>query len=141
MRELPKNLARCPHARIEQGYLALGPAGLQVRLRRAGAKLSLTYKRDTGRVREEREVKLTPAQFSVLWPATFGRRLTKVRYDVPFGKHVVEIDVYRGRHQGLVVAEVEFKTDRAARAFVRPDWLGTDVTGRARYSNVLLACM
>ena len=140
VQELPKNLARFPHSRIEQGYLALGAGGLQVRLRRAGQKHSLTYKRETGRVRHEREVVLTPEQFAVLWPATFGQRLTKIRYDVPFGKHVIEIDIYRGRHQGLVVAEVEFQNDRAARAFRPPPWLGKDVTGSPRYSNVLLAC-
>ena len=101
--------------------------------------MSLTFKRDQGRVRHEREVTLTPKQFAVLWPATFGRRLTKMRYDVPFGKHVIEIDIYRGRHRGLVVAEVEFTDGRTARTFRPPVWLGKDVTGRARYSNVLLA--
>jgi len=33
-------------------------------------------------------------------PATAGCRLTKTRYDVPFGKHTIEIDVYRGRTKG-----------------------------------------
>ena len=58
--------------------------------------------------REEREVRLSVEQFDALWPATAGHRLTKVRYDVPWKKHIIEIDVYRGRHDGLVVAEVEF---------------------------------
>jgi CYTH domain-containing protein len=35
---------------------------------------------------------------------------------------------------------VEFDDEDSARAFQPPDWLGEDVTGRARYSNVLLAC-
>ena len=32
--------------------------GLQVRLRKSGDRYSLTYKRGTGRVREEREMEL-----------------------------------------------------------------------------------
>lgn len=141
VREMPANLAQFRNRKITQGYLAVGTGGVQVRLRKAGQKLSLTYKRDQGRgrVRQEREVILTRRQFDLLWPASAGKRLTKLRYDVPFGRHLIELDIYRGRHKGLVVAEVEFKSERAARAFRPPPWLGEDVTGRVRYSNVLLA--
>jgi CYTH domain-containing protein len=108
-------------------------------LRKSGSAHSLTYKRGTGNAREEREITLTRRQFAALWPATNNRRLTKIRYDLPFGKHTVEIDVYQGRHKGLVVAEVEFKSEKEAAAFQRPDWLGKDVTRDPRYSNQLLA--
>jgi adenylate cyclase len=84
-------------------------------------------------------VELTAEQFSVLWPGTAGKRLTKTRYDVPLGDRVVEIDVYSGRHAGLVVAEVEFDNEQSALAFQPPDWLGDDVTHDSRYSNQLLA--
>jgi len=140
VRKMPQDLAGFPHAQIEQGYLALGREGVQVRLRKAGHKLSLTYKRDEGAARQEREIELSPEQFNVLWPATAAKRLMKTRYDVPCGEHVVEIDVYHGKHEGLVVAEVEFGDERSARDFRIPDWLGKDVTGNRRYSNVLLAC-
>ncbi|HEX8253198.1 MAG TPA: CYTH domain-containing protein [Thermoanaerobaculia bacterium] len=140
VRKLPDALEQFPNRLVEQGYLATGPNGLQVRLRRSGDKLSLTYKRDDAGGRIEREVELTPEQFDVLWPATEGRRLTKTRYDVPHGDRTVEIDIYRGRHEGLIVAEVEFPDEHSARAFQPPDWLGEDVTGKPRYSNVRLAC-
>ncbi|HEX8280578.1 MAG TPA: hypothetical protein VF551_04315, partial [Chthoniobacterales bacterium] len=97
-------------------------------------------KRDDRGGRIEREVELTPEQFDVLWPATEGRRLEKTRYDIPLGDCVVEIDIYRGRHEGMIVAEVEFSDEHAARAFQPPNWLGEDVSGQARYSNVRLAC-
>jgi CYTH domain-containing protein len=58
---------------------------------------------------------------------------------VPFGRYTVEIDVYTGRHEGLVVAEVEFEDETAARLFQPPDWLGKDVSRDRRYSNQLLA--
>ena len=112
---------RYPHAMIEQGYLALEMGGVQVRLRKTGANLSLTYKRNRDAAREEREVALTPEQFEVLWPATAERRLSKTRYDIPLGGLVVEIDVYGGRHEGLVVAEVEFSDEKEAADFAPPD--------------------
>jgi len=139
VRKLPDDLTSYPKNEIAQGYLVSLDDGLQVRLRKTGERYSLTYKRGTGNVREEREVELTANQFETLWPATDGKRLVKTRYEIRLGEHVVEIDVYHGRHEGLVVAEVEFDDEEAAKNFQRPDWLGDDVTGDPRYSNQLLA--
>ena len=139
VRRLPDALPNFPHAEMWQGYLVTAPGGVQVRMRKAGEKYSLTYKRGRGNAREEREIELTPEQFAVLWPATEGRRLTKTRYDVPHGNYVVEIDVYTGKHEGLIVAEVEFGDEQSAREFKVPDWLGKDVSHDRRYSNQLLA--
>ena len=136
---LPGKLAAFPQSQIEQGYLAVAPGGVQVRLRKENDALSLTFKRGVGNAREEREIKLTPEQFAALWPATLGRRLSKTRYDIPFRDRLVEIDIYHGRHEGLVVAEVEFPDEQSCVAFEKPDWLGDDVTGDPRYSNQLLA--
>jgi adenylate cyclase len=137
--KLPENLTSYPSTEISQGYLVSTDDGLQVRLRTYGDQFSLTYKRGIGNVREEREVGLTVDQYLALWPATEGKRLFKTRYKIPFGDHVVEIDVYGGRHEGLVVAEVEFDDEETAINFQPPDWLGDDVTGDPRYSNQLLA--
>ena len=139
LKELPEGLTSYPHNRIEQGYLALESGGVQVRLRKKGAVCSLTYKRGDGHVREEREIELSAEQFETLWPATAHRRLSKIRYDVPFGERTIEIDVYTGRHDGVVVAEVEFPDEETCREFVPPDWIGREVTGDERYSNIRMA--
>ena len=137
--KLPEDLAAYPSTELSQGYLVSMDDGLQVRLRKKSGQYSLTYKRGLGNVREEREVILTPEQFATLWPATEGKRLIKTRYEIPFGDRVVEIDIYGGKHDGLVVAEVEFENEESATNFQPPDWLGDDVTGDPRYSNQLLA--
>ena len=139
VRTLPVGLTSFPSNEISQGYLVSLDDGLQVRLRKSGEHYWLTFKRGTGNVREERQVELTAMQFDALWPVTEGKRLAKTRYEIPVGDRVVEIDVYHGRHEGLVVAEVEFDEEAAARNFQPPDWLGDDVTGDPRYSNQLLA--
>jgi adenylate cyclase len=110
-----------------------------VRLRKKGAVRSLAYKRGNKSAREEREIRLSAEQFDALWPATEGRRLTKVRYDISWKKWLIEIDVYRGRHDGLIVAEVEFEDEKECQKFVPPDWFAEEVTGKSRYSNVVLA--
>ncbi len=139
VKRVPDGLEKFPHDEITQGYLATESGGVQVRLRQKGSVRSLTYKRSIKNGREEREIRLSAEQFEALWPASAGRRLTKVRYEVPWKEHTIEIDVYRGRHDGLIVAEVEFADEKSCAAFEPPDWLGEDVTGKSRYSNVLLA--
>ena len=124
---------------IEQGYLAIEPHGTQVRLRKKGETAYLTCKRGVGTVREEYEVEISAAQFDALWPLTAGRRLVKRRHEIPYQGHMIEIDVYDGTNRGLVVAEVEFESETAARAFVPPDWFAQDVSGSDEYSNRHLA--
>ena len=139
VKRLPANLRHFPSRTIKQGYLAAKSDGSQVRLRKSGRNHSLTIKRGRGISRQEIEIHLTRDQFEHLWPATAGYRLTKTRYDVPFGRHTIEIDVYRGRNEGLVVAEVEFGDERECKRFQPPEWLAAEVSGKSRYSNVRLA--
>ena len=139
VRQIPEKLKHHRHYQIAQGYLASEPGGRHVRLRKKGKTASLTFKVGRGAHREEREIKLSPKQFAALWPATAGRRLRKVRYDIPWRNLVIEIDVYRGKHSGLVVAEVEFPDLATCREFKPTPWFGREVTGQKRYSNVRLA--
>jgi CYTH domain-containing protein len=136
---LPDNLKRARHFVIEQGYLATESAGRQVRLRKSGKATSLTFKVGRGSHREEREIKVSSKQFATLWPGTAGRRLRKVRYEIPWKGVLIEVDIYRGRHTGLVVAEVEFPDTASCRRFEPPWWFGREVTGEKHYSNVRLA--
>ena len=137
---LPADLKRSRRYSIAQGYLVTEPDARHVRLRKKGKNASLTFKlvRGSG-VREEREIKLTPKQFASLWPATAGRRLQKVRYEIPWRNVLIEIDIYRGGNKGLIVAEVEFPNRASFRKFKPPDWFGREVTGDKRYSNIALA--
>jgi len=139
VKQLPEKLKRRRHYPIAQGYLASEPGGRHVRLRKKGKTASLTFKVGRGAHREEREVNLSPKQFAALWPGTAGRRLRKLRYEIPWRNLMIEIDVYRGRHSGLVVAEVEFPDLATCREFKPPSWFGREVTGQRRYSNVRLA--
>ncbi len=138
LRQLPDRLSEFPHEEIEQGYLAIEADEVQVRLRKRGAICSLTFKRGNKQAREEREIRLSQEQFDALWPATENRRLTKTRYNVPWRNWIVEIDMYSGRHEGLIVAEVEFEDEASCATFAPPDWFDREVTGESRYSNVAL---
>jgi len=64
-------------------------------------------------------------------------RIDKTRYRVPVGAHVWDVDVFHGDNDGLVVAEVELGDEQED--FVRPSWLGDEVTDDPRYFNSALS--
>jgi adenylate cyclase len=139
IKRLPLQILRSRHFPIAQGYLVNEQGGRHVRLRKKNKTVSLTFKVGRGSAREEREIRLSPKQFATLWPATRGRRLHKTRYEVPWKKLTIEIDIYHGRNHGLMVAEVEFPNHGSRRKFKPPRWFGREITGEKRYSNVRLA--
>lgn len=51
----------------------------------------------------------------------------------------VEMDVFEGAYEGLILAEVEFPDEETALAFTPPEWFGRDVTFTGEYSNSRLA--
>src|SRR3954468_2632128 len=81
-----------PGERIEQGYLAIDPAGAEVRVRRKGAKTLMTVKTGSGMVRGEEEFGLDGELFARLWAMTEGRRVVKERHLVPVGAFTAEVD-------------------------------------------------
>ena len=129
-----------PGERLEQGYLAVAPDGTEVRVRRRGGNCTLTVKSGPAQVRVEEELEIDERRFEALWALTDGRRIAKTRHLVPLGDGLIaEVDVYESAHDGLLTAEVEFGSERAAEAFAPPAWLGAEVTGDPRYANQSLA--
>jgi adenylate cyclase len=126
---------------LEQGYLAVsdGRGGAEVRLRRKQDERLLTVKAGSGRTRNEEEIALDTDRFESLWPLTEGRRVAKTRHVIPHGEREIELDVYGGELDGLIVAEVEFPDEATADAFEAPAWFGEEVTGNQKYLNASLA--
>jgi CYTH domain-containing protein len=66
-----------------------------------------------------------------------GIVIEKTRYTVEHQGFVWEVDVYQGVYDGLVVAEVELRSESDSPDL--PAWIGREVTGDRRYSNQTLA--
>jgi len=125
---------------IEQGYLAIAPDGVEVRIRRRDGRSTLTVKSGPAHVRVEEELEIDDRRFEALWSLTEGRRIAKTRHLVPLdGGLTAEVDVFEDAHAGLLTAEVEFASEQASAAFAPPAWFGAEVTGDARYANQSLA--
>jgi CYTH domain-containing protein len=137
--EPPPELERCEASDIRQGYVVIAEDGSEVRVRERRGEMTLTVKRGRGRVRAEEEIELDPDAFERLWRLTEGRRLEKRRHEVEHEDLTVEVDVYAGELEGLVLAEVEFPSEDAADEFEPPRWLGRELTGDPRFSSQRLA--
>lgn len=139
VRSMPDGIEACERTDISQAYLALDPDGTEVRIREVKGERWLTVKRGSGVVRLECDVGLTPSQFQALWPLTEGRRIEKVRIDIPVGDYTAELDIYVGALAGLLTVEVEFDTLEASRVFRPPPWFGAEITGDVCFLNNRLA--
>jgi len=135
---LPKDINKFSNCSIAQGYVAVEEKA-EIRVRRMGKECFLTVKTGSGILREEKEIQLTEDNFSKLWPLTKGKRIKKTRYYIPAGENQIELDIYEGRFQGLVTAELEFSSIETCRDFQPPDWFGPDISEDAGYKNKNLA--
>lgn len=121
--------------RIKQGYIC-SERGRTVRVRLRDTKAYLTIKgpsRDNGLSRYEFEKEITFDEALSLFALCEPGIVDKVRWLVPAGNHTFEVDEFFGDNAGLVVAEIELS--RADEFFIKPDFIGKEVTGDRRYYN------
>jgi len=89
--------------------------------------------------RDEETLTLTAGEFALFCPLTEGRRVHKTRFRVPHEQMTIEIDIFNGHFEGLVVAEIEFPDEQTCSDFIPPAWLGEEVTHDPAYRNTTLA--
>ena len=139
IKELPENLESYPHKEFEQAYLCTGPV---VRVRQEGSEYVLTYKSKGMMVREEYNLPLTKDAYEHLKEKRDGQLISKTRYVLPEKDGLkIELDIFHGKFEGMVLAEVEFPTEEMAKAYIPPACFGEDVTFSPLYHNSVLSQM
>lgn len=124
--------------RIRQAYLSDNPDAT-VRLRIKNDSAYLTVKgRNQDSVRDEWEypIPLSDA-IEMAERLTGGFSIDKTRYVVDFEGWKWEIDSFSGRHEGLIVAEIEMPSPDSNPPL--PSFIGREVTGDPRYYNSVLS--
>jgi adenylate cyclase len=120
---------------ILQRYLSIDP-DKTIRIRMTGDTALLTIKGRPLRgsiSRNEWEIPISASDAREIMDICLPGTIEKTRYIVPFDNHSFEVDVFHGRNEGLVIAELEM--DSEDEQFQKPDWLGEEVTGRPEYYN------
>lgn len=139
IKQIPEGCTSFPCRQIEQAYLNTDPV---VRVRRDNDDYYLTYKGKGLLSREEYNLPLNKEAYKHLLAKADGIILTKKRYmiPVPGNDHLtIELDVFEGHYDGLILAEVEFASEEEAKAFNPPAWFGKDVTFSGEYHNSRLS--
>ena len=126
-------------SRVVQGYLCRAPhCTVRVRLRDNRGYLTIKGpSTEDGLARMEWEREIPPDEARQLLALCEPGIIDKTRYFVPHGSRVIEVDVFHGEHEGLVLAEIELPSEHDDP--VLPSWLGPEVTGDPRYYNAYLS--
>ncbi len=124
--------------RITQGYLSSVPERT-VRVRIKGDQGFITIKgigNASGASRYEWEKEIPVNEVEALLRICEPGVIDKTRYQARAGDHLYEIDEFYGENEGLIVAEIELKDEEEK--FMKPIWLGEEVTGDVKYYNSML---
>jgi len=120
---------------IKQYYLVKDPEKT-VRIRVCDDEAFLTIKGlpFKGSIsRSEWEYKIPVSDAESMVPLCLPGKIEKTRFLVPSGTHVFEVDLFHGKNEGLIIAELELREEDEP--YEKPDWLGEEVTGNPRYYN------
>lgn len=121
---------------IVQGFL-MKSKELVIRVRIKGEKGFLTIKgANTGISRSEFEYEIPLQDAEELMQQFIGKYISKHRYEVIFAGKKWEVDVFSGKLEGLILAELE--VDSADEKISLPDWVTEDVSTNPEYFNAVL---
>ena len=137
IKDMP-DLSQYKMLRLEQAYMCTDPT---IRIRREDDEYYMTYKGKGFMAKEEYNLPLTKESYEHLLPKCDGNIIRKNRYLIPLGPNkegnelTAELDVFDAPFAPLRFVEVEFPTIEEAESFVKPDWMGEDVTEKREYYN------
>lgn len=123
------------HSRIQQGYIT-SERGRTVRIRIRDEKAYITIKGPSlngGLSRYEFEQEIPMDDARQLMALCEPGIIDKTRWLVKSGSHTFEVDEFFGDNAGLVMAEVELRSEDDVVQI--PDFIGDEVTGDRRYYN------
>lgn len=129
-----ENLAK-KKLKIIQGYLSLDEERIiRIRIQDEQAFLTIKGKSNaSGLTRSEWEKEIDLKEAKDLLNLAIGNLIEKIRYHIPSGNHLFEVDVFSGENAGLILAELELKSENES--FTKPEWLGQEVSGDIQYFN------
>jgi CYTH domain-containing protein len=122
--------------KIKQAYIQ-NEEDRTVRIRTKADKAFLTIKigKDT-LSRDEFEYQIPVKDALSMMEIMNLKVLSKTRYEIKFENNLWEVDVFEGKLDGLIIAEIELESEDES--FNKPVWLGREVTNDLSYLNAKL---
>lgn len=121
----------------KQAYLnEKGDNTIRVRVEGDKAKLTIKSKaKNISRMEFEYDIPMEDAE--QLFTIAKTETVEKYRHKIMYEGHCWEVDEFVGKNSGLVVAEIELKSEDEP--FEKPEWIGEEVSNDKRYTNASLA--
>lgn len=132
IKNLPSNFSlEVDSKEILDIYLPASSDHATLRVRKRGDVYEITKKEPVSGTdsshQNENTIQLTKDEFSDL--ATLqGKRVRKIRYYYEKNSITYEIDIFQDTLKGLILVDVEFKSNADKATFIPPDWILADVT-------------
>jgi adenylate cyclase len=120
---------------IKQAYL-FEDHEKSVRIRVRSDQAFMTIKMGKGVTRNEFEYSIPVSDAEEMIEKASLLCLEKDRYVIEYQGAIWEIDVFKGKYEGLVLAEIELRDENQEIQF--PTWIGEEVTNDPAYLNVNL---
>ncbi|MDM5264659.1 CYTH domain-containing protein [Sulfurovum sp. XTW-4] len=122
---------------IKQGYIqTIDHTTVRIRVRGQEAFLTIKGKsQGATRLEFEYPISLNDAE-EMLTNLCHASHVEKTRYLVEYEGHTWEVDIFEGSNKGLMIAEIELKSEDEA--FPLPEWVTKEVTEDVRYFNANL---
>lgn len=110
----------------ERNFLYIGDE-VEIRIQRKGDKYQFERKSQVGKLsREEQVFDITEEEFNALKKQSL-KAILRDSYILQKSPQIT-IKIYKGVHEGLIRAEVEFESEIEAEKFVPLDWFGEEIT-------------
>lgn len=148
LKKLPDRLDTYTCYSMEQAYITTSPV---IRVRKktditggvnGACRYILTIKSKGFLSREEYEIDLDEEGYNNVLAKAEGNIIQKNRYVIPLDNNLkLELDLFKGKFDGLVLGEIEFPNEEAAKNYTPPEYFSEEVTYDRRFSNSSMSKM
>lgn len=124
-------------SKIIQAYLSNNPLTI-VRIRITDNNSFITIKGKVENIsRPEFEYEIPISDAHELIRLASSEIIEKTRYEIMYENFLWQVDVFEGKNEGLIVAEIELNTE--SQSFTKPPWVLSEVSGDSKYFNSALS--
>lgn len=124
VKKLPEDIKNHKSVKLVDVYIPRKVGHAAVRIRQQGDKFFITKKTMMRSVYEAKEetIEITEEDFNIFKSMQKAELIEKIRYYYPTTQGMVEIDIFEGKHKGLALAEIEFKSMEELKSSKLPDF-------------------
>jgi len=128
LKSLPKDINKYDAVIIKVGEF-YDPTRIDaLMIKQKGNKYELIKKEKKSSIsRIEHSISISREEFGILWQVVCSSH-EKIRFVIPLGRNLCEVDIYQGKLLNYARVEVEFEDETEAQNFTPPEWFGEEIT-------------